>query len=283
MINIKILDQYYKKKNISLFVNEVRNIMTECETTDIFHRGRFCLVQSAQRGHRAGIDAMILASCVPHGFVGKVADLGSGVGAAGFAVLSRCPEARVTLVEHSPLMLSFAEKTLAHPFNAEFTQRVDLIAADVTLTGEARNQAGLSDNSFDFVIMNPPFNNRVDRVTPDSEKAKAHVMRKGLFDIWLRTAAAIIRSHGGLALIARPSSVREILSALNGRFGGVRIVPVYPRHSLMAIRIVIAATRASRAIPQILPPLVLHGEEGNTFLPRAEGINNGWLSLWNEV
>jgi len=257
--------------------------MAESETTDIFHRGRFYLVQPARQGHRAGIDAMILASSVPHGFAGKLADLGSGAGAAGLAVLSRCPQAYVTLVEHSPFMFSFAEKTLSHPANAGFRTRADLLAADVTLTGKARLAAGLADNSFDFVLMNPPFNDRADRATPDSEKAKAHVMHEGLFDAWLRTAAAIVRPQGGLGLIARPSSVAEILTALAGRFGGVRIVPVYPRRLLAAIRIVVVAVRASRAGLQMMPPLVLHEGEGNAFLPRADRINNGRLGLWDEV
>jgi len=257
--------------------------MTEGETTDIFHRGRFCLVQPARQGHRAGVDAMILAGCVPHCFVGKLVDMGSGAGAAGLAVLSRCPQARATLVEHSPFMLAFAEKTLAHPDNAAFRPRAEIIAADVTLTGRAREQAGLTDNSFDFVIMNPPFNNRADRAPPDGEKARAHVMHEGLFDAWLRTAAAIARPRGGLALIARPSSVANILAALAGRFGEVRIFPVYPRRSAAAIRIVIAAIRASRADLKLMPPLVLHEGAGHAFLPRADGINNGRLSLWDEA
>jgi len=256
--------------------------MAENETTDLFHRGRFYLVQPARQGHRSGVDAMILASCVPNGFAGRLADMGSGAGAAGFAVLSRCPQATATLVENSPFMLSFAEKTLAHPGNAVFRGRVDILEADITLTGKARRQAGLIDNSFDFVIMNPPFNSRADRVTPDREKERAHVMHEGLFDAWLRTAAAIARPQGGLALIARPSAIAEILAALNGRFGGVKIVPVYPRYSQAAIRIVMTATRASRAGLQMMPPLVLHKEEANAFTPRADGINNGRLSLWDD-
>lgn len=56
------------------------------ETLDVFHRGAFHLVQPALKGHRSGVDAMILASAVPNGFAGRVADLGSGAGAAGLAV-----------------------------------------------------------------------------------------------------------------------------------------------------------------------------------------------------
>ncbi|MFC0209530.1 methyltransferase, partial [Chelativorans intermedius] len=55
-------------------------------TVDAFHRGRFHLVQPAERGHRAGLDAMLLAGAVPRAFCGQLADLGAGAGAAGLAV-----------------------------------------------------------------------------------------------------------------------------------------------------------------------------------------------------
>ena len=49
---------------------------------DVFHRGRFELVQPSGQGHRSGIDAMMLAAAVPEGFDGHCADLGAGAGAA---------------------------------------------------------------------------------------------------------------------------------------------------------------------------------------------------------
>ena len=56
-------------------------------------------------GHRAGMDAMMLAAAVPSGFAGRLADFGAGAGAAGLAVASRCPAAEVVLVENAPEML----------------------------------------------------------------------------------------------------------------------------------------------------------------------------------
>ncbi|RCL02805.1 MAG: Methyltransferase [Candidatus Tokpelaia sp. JSC188] len=258
--------------------------MVENETIDVFHRGRFYLVQPSRQGYRAGIDAMILASCVPNRFKGRLADLGSGTGAAGFAVVSRCPMVKqITLVENSSFMLSFAKKTLTHPYNAAFRKKMSILEADVTLSGRARNEAGLINNSFDFVIMNPPFNSQADTPTSDNEKARAHVMYEGLFDSWLRTAAAIVNSKGSVGLISRPSFIAEILVALKGRFGGLRVVPIYPRRSQAAIRIIIIAKKASCSALQIMPPLVLHEEKSNTFTLQADGINSGYSSLWDTI
>src|SRR4051812_29526416 len=132
-------------------------------TVDAFHRGNFRLVQPQGAGHRAGMDAMVLAAAVPSGFAGRLADLGAGAGAAGLAVASRCHASKVVRVENAPEMLAFAEKTTAHPDTGPLSGRVSLIAADVTLTGKARAAAGLADAGFDFAIMNPPFNAGHDR------------------------------------------------------------------------------------------------------------------------
>lgn len=251
------------------------------ETVDVFHRGRFVLVQPKGAGHRAGVDAMILAAAVPRDFAGQLADLGAGAGAAGLAVASRCPQSQVTLIERDPLMIDHANKTLKHESNQTLALRISLIESDVTLTGKRRVAAGLADNAFDFAIMNPPFNLANDRRTPDPVKALAHVMDDGLFESWLRTAAAIVRPGGGMALIARPQSIGDILAALKGRFGGVCIVPVHPREGEAAIRIVVAATHGSRAAMRLESPLVLHGPEGHAFTPRAVAISNGLAGLFD--
>ncbi len=64
--------------------------------------------------------------------------------------------------------------------------------------------------------MNPPFNDASDRKTPDALKAEAHAMTDGLFDIWFRTAGAIMKPGGQLSLIARPESIAGIIVAPAG-------------------------------------------------------------------
>ncbi|KEC56235.1 tRNA1(Val) (adenine(37)-N6)-methyltransferase [Bartonella rochalimae] len=250
------------------------------ETIDGFHRGKFYLVQPRLRGHRSGMDAMLLAGLVPSGFKGKVVDLGAGAGAAGLAVASRCDEAHITLVERSSFMISYAQKTLMLQQNEKLASRVCLLKVDITLRGKERLKAGLMDNAFDFAIMNPPFNSSEDRKTPDEEKLEAHVMSEAMFENWFRCASAIVRPGGYLGLIARPQSLNDILYALKGRFGNVCIVPVHSHAETAAIRILFYAKRGSRAGLSILPPLVMHESGSHVFLPRVNAINNGYISLW---
>lgn len=252
-------------------------------TCDAFHRGAFYLVQPAKKGHRSGMDAMMLAAAIPDDFSGKVADLGAGAGAAGLAVLSRCPQAKAALLERSAEMAGYAHATLQLAENASLFDRASVIEIDVAAPGKTRREAGLEDNAFDFAIMNPPFNHAHDRRTPDELKAEAHVMDTDLFERWMRTAAALVKPRGGLAVIARPQSLPAILSAASGRFGALRIKPVLSHANRPAIRVVIKGVRGSRAALSLEPALVLHENGGDRFTAHADAINNGRATLFDEA
>lgn len=248
---------------------------------DSFHRGRFFLAQPLGRGHRAGTDAMMLASCVPTDFNGQLADLGAGAGAAALAVLARCEQARADLIERSPEMILWAERSLSLDENAHLRDRAHLLQADVSLSGLLRGQAGLADNHYDFVIMNPPFNLRPDRHSPDDLRREAHVMEPDLLEKWLRTAAAILRPRGMLALISRPQSLDQLIAACHARFGNLELKAIHPRPGADANRILLRAVKGARGNLSIKPPLILHGVQGNEFTEQAIEINNGLATLFD--
>jgi len=251
-------------------------------TTDAFHRGRFFLVQPARKGHRAGTDALLLAAAVPPGFSGRVADLGAGAGAAGLAVAARCPQARIVLVENAPAMLACAHATLALAENAHLAPRCSVLDADVRLAGDARRGGGLADASFDYVILNPPFNPASDRPSPDALRRQAHMIEDAaLLGDWLATAASVAKPGGAAAVIARPQSLDEVVAALSPSFGAIEIRPVLPRADKPAIRFVARARRDASEAVSILPPLVLHGDAGNAFTAEAEAIGSGLASLFD--
>lgn len=244
-------------------------------TIDAFHRGDFHLVQPKGRGHRAGLDAMLLASLVADGAHGVLADFGAGSGAAGLAAASRNPGLKVVLVECSAVMAACARRTIALEQNARLAGRISLLAVDVTLVGQTRLAAGLKDAAFDHVLMNPPFNRTADRQTPDRLRAEAHTMADGLLARWIRSAGAVCKPGGQLSLIARPRSLAEIVTACRGRFGGAHVTPVHPRAGDNAIRILVSAIRGSRAGLVLRAPLILHDGETPRYSPLADALNNG--------
>ncbi len=244
-------------------------------TIDAFHRGRFFVVQPEGGGHRSGVDAMLLASLIASDKPIRVADLGAGAGAAGLAVAARLQNANVVLVEKSPLMADYARRTLQLAENAFLSLRAQVLEADVTLRGRLRVAAGLGDEDYDHVIMNPPFNDAADRRTPDALKAEAHAMTDDLFDRWIRTAGAIMKPGGQLSLIARPQSIVEIIEACGKRFGGLEITALHPRPDANATRILVTAIKGSRARLTLRAPLFVHGVEGHGFTTFVDDLNNG--------
>ncbi|TIV54342.1 MAG: methyltransferase, partial [Mesorhizobium sp.] len=121
-----------------------------------------------------------------------------------------------------------------------------------------------------------------DRSTPDALRRQAHVGEDGLFESWIRSAAAVARPRGGLAVIARPEQLVAILDAIEGRFGDAELLCVHPRPDAAAIRIVIRAVLGARGKLSIRPPLALHGPSGNAPAERTEMIANGLASLFGD-
>jgi tRNA1(Val) A37 N6-methylase TrmN6 len=249
--------------------------LSGAETIDAFHFGEFHVVQPKGRGHRSGMDAMLLASMVADSGTMKVVDFGAGAGAAGMGVASRIAGAQVVLVERSAEMAAYASKSMAHELNMRIAPRLSLIEADVTLKGKARIAAGLADDFFDHVIMNPPFNNAGDRRAPDGLKAEAHAMDGELFEDWIRTAGAVLKPGGQLSLIVRPESVGAIMAACGKRFGGLEITFVHPREGESAIRLLASAIKGSRARAIVRAPLFMHPLGSHRFLPDIDDLNNG--------
>ncbi len=75
-------------------------------------------------------------------------------------------------------------------------------------------------------------------------------------------------------MIHRADALPACLDALRGRYGGLAIRPVHARAETPAIRILIDATKGSRAVPSLLPPLVLHETDGS-FTPEAAALHGG--------
>ena len=247
-------------------------------SVDAFLGGLVTLMQP-RRGHRAGLDAALLQAIVPREATGHAVDLGAGVGTVAFSLAARAHALQVTAVERDPKLLAAAQAAVAWPENSGFAARLRMIEADVTARRKLRESLGLADGCADWVLMNPPFDapGRA-RPSPDEARRAAHMAQPGTLRTWCRTAAGLLRPGGLLGLIHRAPALPEIFEALAGRFGDMRILPVYPSQGEPAGRIIVRAVKGSRAGLQILPGLVLH-RAGGAWTDEAEAILRGRASL----
>lgn len=249
---------------------------------DTFHKGSttggFEVLQFVDRGHRAGMDAMLLAASLPDDSYGFVADLGAGGGAAGLAAINIHKNLSALLVEVNEEQVDLAKQTMRLSANNHFVNRVNIINTDVTLSGEKRSAAGLKPNSVDHVIMNPPYNQPNLRASPDPMRAEAYMMADGGLDAWLRTASAILKPGGTLSMIYRSERLGEIIACSQGRFGGLTVLPVFSRKNEAAKRIVLRGVAGSKAPLRLVPGLVMHDADGNQS-EEANEILNGNRNL----
>ena len=139
----------------------------------------------------------------------------------------------------------------------------DVIVLDVEASADAFAAAGLSPDSVDVVLMNPPFNDPSrHRVSPDKARGIAHVATATTLANWIHAARRVLKSSGVLTLIWRADGIAEVLAALDHGFGSLEILPVHGDVKAPANRILIRATKGGRAPTQIHPALMLNDESG---------------------
>jgi tRNA1(Val) A37 N6-methylase TrmN6 len=110
--------------------------------------------------------------------------------------------------------------------------------------------------------MNPPFNNPSrQNVSPDPGRRLAHVGGNVLGG-WVDAASRLLHSAGTLTLIWRAEGLPEVLTALEGRYGEIAVLPVHGRAGQPAIRVLVRARKGSLAPLALLPGLMLNDEAG---------------------
>ena len=243
-------------------------------TDDAFLGGKLHILQPA-KGFRSGLDAVLLAAAVPAvtEHRGRVLDAGAGVGVVGLAIAARCPGATVTLVEIDAETAALAQRNADRNAMAD---RVKVVIADVSAGGRLLHDPsrpdGLAPAAFDHLVTNPPYF-AVGAGTPPASRGRAgaHQMAEGSLDRWIAFLATAAAADATLTMIHRADALADVLKALDGRFGHVRIVPVRSHDEAIAGRIVVAATKGSRAPLEIRPDLIIHGADGRV-LPPVEAI-----------
>jgi tRNA1(Val) A37 N6-methylase TrmN6 len=234
-------------------MSDVPTLLSE----DDFLGGKLRLKQP-RRGHRAGHDAVLLAAATPARPGDCVVDLGAGVGTAGLAIAARIHGVDLVLVERDDTLADIARSNLA-------ANKLDgrAIALDVTASAVAFAAAGLPPDSADRVLMNPPFNDPSrHQASPDAARRSAHEEDDDTLAAWMRTVRRILKPAGTISLIWRAEGLARVLVALEAGFGDVRVLPVYPRPEAPAIRVLVRATKSSRAGASLMPGIFLNDAAG---------------------
>jgi tRNA1(Val) A37 N6-methylase TrmN6 len=232
--------------------------------------GRLVLRQPL-RGHRFGHDAILLAAAVPAQAGERAVELGAGVGAAGLALARRIDGLGLTLVEIDPALTALAQENATRNGLA---RHVRAICLDVAAPAVAFAAAGLTPESADHVLMNPPFNAPQNQ-SPDPGRRVARTATDETLTIWLHAAARLLRPAGVVTLIWRADGLAEVLAALAAEFGAVSVLPIHPKPGIAAIRVLVRAARGRGRPLSLLPGFVLADADGKPSAAAEAVLRDG--------
>lgn len=235
---------------------------------DAFLGGRLIIAQPL-RGARAGMDAVFLAAACPAARGETVLELGSGSGIVALSIARRVAGVTVTGVEIDPGLRELSEYNAAQN---DLSDRVRFVCGDVTGPLGRLYEAGLTPDSFDHVVANPPFLSAGEARAPGNDRIRqAHMLQPGDLDKWVKALAAFARPGGTATVIHRADALPRLLDAFERRFGGLTVYPLFPRAGEPASRIIVHGRKGSRAPLRLAQGMVLH-DQGRAFLPQAQAI-----------
>lgn len=226
---------------------------------DGFLDGRVMVWQPV-KGYRAATDPVFLAAACPAKPGERVLELGCGVGVASLCLAARVPGAVVHGVERQAVYADLAR----------------LNGLDVTLADLVNLPAELKQQSFDHVMMNPPyFPSGGGTAAADSGREAALREETPLKD-WVATARLRLKPKGWLTLIHLAERLPDVLASLEG-FGSISCLPLAPRIGRPAGRVLIRARKGGQGAFALLAPLLLHegerhGADGDDYAPVARAV-----------
>jgi tRNA1Val (adenine37-N6)-methyltransferase len=218
-------------------------------------------------GHRSGFEPVLLAAAIKANPGQLVLEAGTGAGAALLCLTQRVPGLRAVGLE--------LDQDLARLAGDNFNNNG--LANVYPVIGDAARPPFAA--IFDHVLSNPPWHDAASTASPDAKRSLAHRAPPGLLAAWFSALTKTLKPRGTITVIVSASALAEVVTALSAcDCGGITIFPLWPRAGAPAGQLIVAARRAVRSSPAVLPGLILHGATGLTAA--AEAVLRGGAALF---
>lgn len=245
--------------------------MADAEVTEDALLGGRIRIRQPARGYRVNVDTLLLAATLPDARYagGRVIEPGCGVGAALLALAcqyKRADSVEFIGIERDPLSARLARENVE--LNGQ-VHRARIIEGDAL---DPHADYGLAD----VVLFNPPYDAAGEGGPPAEGKRHAYVTDQPI-NTWIKVWSNRMRGDAPMVLIHRAHRLNDILTAMEGRLGGIEVTPIYPSADAKARRVIVRARKGSRAPVQLYRGLALHPSEESKdkYTPEAEAILRG--------
>ncbi len=220
-------------------------------TRDQFLGGRL-IVQQPESGYRAGVDPVILAASVNIQSGQSALELGCGVGVASLCLAARVKGLHLTGIELQADYLELAQENARYN-HKECASDFRFYCADVNGLPPKVMQT-----NYDHVFTNPPYFNRTHGAAARDAGREMGRGETVTLANWIDIAVRRLKPLGYLTVIMDSERLRELLSAMDHRLGGVKILPFAPRQNRDAKLVVVQARKTGRGAFRLLTPMVMH-------------------------
>ena len=219
-------------------------------------------------GYRAATDPVFLAASVSAKPGQKVLELGCG---AGTALSCLCQ--RVSGLDAFGLEIQTNYADLARRNATDNGLEYSVFTGDLLDMPEP-----IRTSAFDHVFTNPPFYDVAASSAPkDRGRDVAHRIGEALLEDWISVGLRRLKPRGYFTIIHRAERLADILGALQGKAGDVRILPLCAREGRSAGRVIVRARKGAAGPLELLAPLILHegtahSKDEDSFRPDVRKI-----------
>ena len=236
-------------------------------TQDDFLGGAIKIWQP-KNGYRAATDPVFLAAAVGVKAGQSVLELGCGAGTALACLCKRVEELDAHGLEIQADYADLARRNAADNGLGFVVHDGDLL--DIP--------EPIRTTSFDYVFTNPPFYDASASSAPkDVGRDTAHRIGEAQLNDWIAVGLRRLKPRGYFTIIHRTERLADILAALDGKAGDIRILPLTSREGRTAGRVIIRARKGAGGPLKLLAPLILHqgvehSNDGDSFRSDVRNI-----------
>tara|TARA_B100002052_G_scaffold294783_1_gene320138 strand:- start:2999 stop:3730 length:732 start_codon:yes stop_codon:yes gene_type:complete len=216
-------------------------------------------------GFRFGMDSILLYASISN-YVNCI-EFGSGVGVVLLSLAKRFPKSRLVGIEKDNKLISLAEK------NAKLNNLGHLNIDYYCLDIKTRKFLLELNNSFDRVVMNPPYFNS-SSVLFSKNKYKKNSRYEENIKTWFEAAYNKLKPKGYLNFIFRSDYLNIAMECLSEKWGEIKLFPLWPKKGKKSKLTIIQAKKDSKSNVNLLPGLILHNNDGSYTKTCNDILNN---------
>lgn len=223
------------------------------ETLDDLQNGYYIIQKND--GFRFGIDAVLLSDFAKSA-VGRVMDLCTGTGIIPLLLSRKSKATHIDALEIQPQMADMAQRSVK--YNA-LENKISVKCADLKSATEL-----YSKSVYDAVTVNPPYMRTGSGLvnSTDAKTISRHEIKCTLEDV-IRVSSELLKPHGKLFMVHRPSRLAEIFSLMS-RY---KVEPkemrlVAPTYGKEPNLVLVCGIKSAKSDLKIMPTLFVYDKDG---------------------